>query len=201
MFAESSGTSYTLTAYAAEVANGSDDPQCSITICGNDSCGPSFALTTSYNEYSYVYRSPMDESSAVATFQFQCLQSGYVALDDVSVTSDTSSSSGGKPVSTKTTTVYRTQTVVLSQTYTQIETTTSISGSEVVLTTLVPTVVYTTINSPTTEIQTVSTTQRSTALATTAVTEFVNVTVSSVSTLTSKLFYCLKNRTPLIFWT
>lgn len=187
IFAASSGTSYTLTAYAAEVANGNDEPQCSITICGDNSCGPSSALTNSYNEYSYIYRSQMDESDAVATFQFKCLQSGYVALDDVSVTSETSSSSSGPPAATKTTTVYRTQTVVQSQTYTRIETTTLVSGSEVILTTIVPTVVYTTINNPTTEIQTLSATQRTTALATTAMTEFVNITVSSVSTLTSKL--------------
>jgi hypothetical protein len=178
---------YTLTAYAAEVANGSDDPQCSITICGDDTCGPSYALTTSYGQYSFVYRSSIDESDAVATFQLECLGSGYVALDDVSVTSDTSSSSNSQPVSTKTTTVYRTEVVVQSQTYTQIETTTFVSGSAVVLTTLVPTVVYTTINHPTTEIATVSTIQRSTALATTAFNEYVNITVSSVSTLTSEL--------------
>ncbi|CAD0095378.1 unnamed protein product [Aureobasidium mustum] len=83
----------------------------------------------------------MDENSAVATFQLNCFQSGYVALDDVSVTSDEGSSGEGQVVSTKTTTVYRTETIVQSQTFTQIETTTSISGSEVVLTTLVPTVV------------------------------------------------------------
>jgi hypothetical protein len=132
------------------VASGNHDPQCSITICGDDTCGPSFTLTTSYNQYSFVYQSPTDESGAVATFQFECLQSGYVALDDVSVTSDSSSSSPGQSVSTKTTTVYRTEVVVQSQTYIQIETTTFVNGSEVVLTyvTLSPSTVVVTLQQP-----------------------------------------------------
>jgi hypothetical protein len=92
----------------------------------------------------------MDKSGAVATFQFECLQSGYVALDDVSVTSDNSSSNPSQSVSTKTTTVYRTEVVVQSQTYTQIETTTFVSGSEVVLTyvTLSPSTVVVTLQQP-----------------------------------------------------
>ncbi|KAH0278399.1 hypothetical protein KCU91_g2498, partial [Aureobasidium melanogenum] len=188
-FNSSSGIDYTVTAWAAETANGDGDPQCSITICGDDDCSSSFALTTSYQEYSFVYQSPIDETSAVATFQLECPQSGYVALDDVSITSDTDSSGGGQVVpTTTTTTIYQTETIVQSQTFTQVETTTSISGSEVIFTTLVPTIVYTTINDPPTiETTTVSSLLLSTAIATTAVPQYVNITVSSVSTVTTTL--------------
>lgn len=187
-FNASSGIEYTLTAWAAETANGDGDPQCSITICGDDDCSSSFALTTSYQEYSFVYQSPIDETSAVATFQLECPQSGYVALDDVSITSDTDSSGGGQVVpTTTTTTIYQTETIVQSQTFTQVETTTSISGSEVMFTAMVPTIVYTTINDPPTiEATTVSSLLLSTAIATTAVPQYVNITVSSVATVTSK---------------
>lgn len=191
LFTASAGTAYRLSAWAAEVPNGNGDPQCSIVICGDGDCSSSFDLTSSYSEYSFIYQSPVDESSAVATFQLQCLQSGYVALDDVSVTSNNAAPSGNQIVSTTTatTTVFRTETVVQSQTFTQIETTTYISGSEVVLTTTVPTVIYmiATVNNPITETRTVSTLLLSTATATTAIPEYINVTVSSVSTTTSKL--------------
>ncbi|THW47873.1 hypothetical protein D6D21_03227 [Aureobasidium pullulans] len=191
LFTASAGTAYRLSAWAAEVPNGNGDPQCSIVICGDGDCSSSFDLTSSYSEYSFIYQSPVDESSAVATFQLQCLQSGYVALDDVSVTSNNAAPSGNQIVSTTTatTTVFRTETVVQSQTFTQIETTTYISGSEVVLTTTVPTVIYmtATVNNPITETRTVSTLLLSTATATTAIPEYINVTVSSVSTTTTTL--------------
>lgn len=186
-FNASSGVDYTLTAWAAETANGDGDPQCSITICGDDDCSSPFALETSYEGYSFVYHSYIDEDSAMATFQLECLQSGYVALDDVSISSDADSSDEDQVVPTATVTVYQTETIVQSQTSIQIETMTSISGSEVILTTMVPTIIYTTINDlPTIETRTVSSLLLSTAIATTAVPQYVNMTVSSVSTVTSK---------------
>lgn len=190
IFAASAGTSYTLTAWAAVVITGNDKPDCSMTICGNNYCSSPFPLTTSYIGFSYNYQSLVDESDAVATFQVQCASSAYVALDDISVTNSllAASASSAQAIPTATTTVFRTETVVQSQILTQIETTTFISGSEVVLTTTVPTVIYmtATVNNPVTETRTVSTLLISTATATTAVPEYINITVSSVSTTTSK---------------
>ncbi|CAD0018345.1 unnamed protein product [Aureobasidium pullulans] len=141
-----------------------------------------------YIGFSYNYQSLVDESDAVATFQVQCASSAYVALDDISVTNNllAASASSAQAIPTATTTVFRTETVVQSQILTQIETTTFISGSEVVLTTTVPTVIFmtATVNNPVTETRTVSTLLISTATATTAVPEYVNITVSSVSTTT-----------------
>ncbi|THW06570.1 hypothetical protein D6D26_01470 [Aureobasidium pullulans] len=191
IFAASAGTSYTLTAWAAVVITGNDKPDCSMTICGNNYCSSPFPLTTSYIGFSYNYQSLVDESDAVATFQVQCASSAYVALDDISVTNNllAASASSAQAIPTATTTVFRTETVVQSQILTQIETTTFISGSEVVLTTTVPTVIYmtATVNNPVTETRTVSTLLISTATATIAVPEYVNITVSSVSTTTTTL--------------
>lgn len=145
-------------------------------------------ITTNYTRFTYNYRAPMDENGAVATFEIGCSTSAYVALDDVSVINSAlaASASSPSPVSTATTTVFETETVVQSQTFTQVETTTFISGSEIVLTTTIPTIVYQTVNIPTTETRTVSTLILTTETATTAVPQYVNVTILSVSTITSK---------------
>ncbi|KAI4721295.1 hypothetical protein E4T48_02415 [Aureobasidium sp. EXF-10727] len=188
VFSASAGTSYALTAWAA-VTTPADKPYCFLTICGDNDCSLAAPITTNYTRFSYNYQSPVDESSAVATFQVACSTSAYVALDDVSVTNNAlaASVSSASPVSTTTRTIFRTATVVQSQIFTQIETTTFVSGSEVVLTTTVPSIVYQTVNNPTTETRTVSTILLSTQTATTAVPQYVNITVSSVSTITITL--------------
>ncbi|KAI5248909.1 hypothetical protein E4T43_01161 [Aureobasidium subglaciale] len=189
IFAASAGTSYTMTAWTAVITTENSKPDCSMTICGTGDCSLPFPLTTNYTGYSYNYQSSINEDSALATFQVACSSAAYVAMDDVSVTDNVlaASASSATAVSTATTTVFRTETVTQSQTLTQIETTTFISGIEVVLTTTVPTLIYTTIKNPTTEPRTVSTLLVSTATATTAVPEYVNVTVSRVSTTTTTL--------------
>jgi hypothetical protein len=145
-------------------------------------------ISLNYTRFTYNYRSPIDESDAVATFSVECTTSAYVALDDVSITNNAlaASASSTSPVSTATTTVFETETIVQSQIYTQVETTTFISGSEIILTTTIPTIVYQTVSVPTTETRTVSTVLLTTETATTAVPNYVYITVSSVSTITSK---------------
>ena len=150
-FGATAGTLYTLSAYAAEGSDGSTAAGCSLEICGDNTCGSSQALTNDYNKYLYGYNSALTESSAVATFMVQCPSSAYVALDNVTVTSNDGSSSAGQ-TATVTQYVTRTETVVQSQVQTQTQVvtahvedsvtkiysfTTTISGSEVVITTTV----------------------------------------------------------------
>jgi hypothetical protein len=151
-FSASANTSYALTAWAA-VANPADNPYCFMTICGDSDCSFAIPITTRYTRFTYDYLSPLDENGALATFSVACTAPAYVAVDDVSVTnSDLAAvSSSANPVSTATTTVFATETVVQTHILTQIETTAFVSGSEVVLTTTIPTVVYQTINNPITE--------------------------------------------------
>jgi hypothetical protein len=154
-FSASAGISYSLIAWAA-VTTPADKPYCFLTICGDGDCSFAMPITTNYTRFNYDYQSPLDESNAVATFSVGCSTSAYVALDDVSVTNNVlaamaSSASSASPVSTATTTVFVTETVVQTQVLTQVETTTFISGSEVVLTTTVPAIIYQTVNTPTTE--------------------------------------------------
>lgn len=194
MFSATVDTTYALTAWAA-VTTPADKSYCYLTICGDDDCSVAMPITADYTRFTYDYLSPSDEDSALATFQVGCSESAYVALDDVSVTdnalaANASSTSSASPVPTATTTVFITETVVQTQIFTQVETTTFISGSEVVLTTTVPTIIYQTVNIPTTATRTVSTLLLTTATATTAVPQYVNVTVSSVSTTTSELYFC-----------
>ncbi|KAI4730315.1 hypothetical protein E4T49_01780 [Aureobasidium sp. EXF-10728] len=188
VFPASAGTSYALTAWAA-VTTPADKPYCFVTICGDNDCSLAAPITTNYTRFSYNYQSSVDDASAIATFQVACSTSAYVALDDVSVINNAlaASVSSASPVSTTTRTISRTATVVQSQIFTQIETTTFVSGSEVVLTTTVPSIVYQTVDNPTTETRTVSTILLSTQTATTAVPQYVNIAVSSVSTITTTL--------------
>jgi hypothetical protein len=151
-FSASANTSFALTAWAA-VASPAGKPYCFMTICGDSNCSFAMPITTRYSRFTYDYQSPLDESTALATFSVACSASAYVAVDDVSVTNNNlaASASTANPVSTTTTTVFATETVVQTQIFTQVETTTFISGSEVVLTTTVPTIIYQTVNMPTTE--------------------------------------------------
>ena len=189
MFSALAGNSYTLTAWAA-VTEPADKPYCFLTICGDNDCSSASPITTNYTRFSYNYQSPIDETSAIATFEVACSTSGYVALDDVSITNNAlaASASSARQVSTATVTIFETATVQQTQVYTQVETTTFVSGSEVVLTTSIPTTIYQTVNAPVTETRTVSTILLSTQTATTAVPQYINVTVSSVSTITSEYY-------------
>jgi len=201
IFPASENTTCTLTAWAA-VTTPADSSDCFLTICGDNDCGFPLPITTYYTRFTYKYLSPIDEDSALATFSVECSTSAYVALDDVSVTdnalaANASSSNSASPVSTATTTVFMTETVVQTQIFTQLETTTFISGSEVVFTTTVPTVVYQTVNVPTTKTRTVSTLLLTTETATTAIPQYLNVTVSNGSTTTSEYkFYCFSAPLP-----
>lgn len=187
VFSASAGTSYALTAWAA-VTMPAEKPYCFLRICGDSDCGFAIPITTNYTRFTYNYESPSNENTALATFEVECSTSAQVALDDVSVTNNAlaASASSTVPASTTTTTVFETETLVQSQIYTQVETTTYVSGTEIVLTTTIPTIVYQTVNVPITETRTVSTLLLTTETATTAVPQYVNVTVSSVSTITSK---------------
>ena len=195
MFSASADSTYALTAWVA-VTTPADKSYCFLTICGDNDCSVAMPITADYTRFTYDYLSPIDEDSALATFEVECSDSAYVAMDDVSVTenalaANASSTRSANPVSTATTTIFMTETVVQTQVFTQIETTTFISGSEVVLMTTVPTIIYQTVNIPTTETRTVSTLLLTTATATTAIPQYVNVTVSSVSTTTSECYvYC-----------
>lgn len=194
MFSASAGTSYTLTAWAA-VTEPADKPYCWLTICGDNDCSLADPITTNYTRFSYDYQSPIDETGAIATFEVACVTSAYVALDDVSVTNNalaaSASSARASARFTATITVSNTVTVLQSQIYTQFETTTFVSGSEIVLTTSMPTTIYQTVNVPVTETRTVSTTLVSTQTARTAVPQVLNITVSSVSISTSE--FCLRS--------
>lgn len=175
-FSASAGDSYTLSAYAAESQDGDTAPDCSITICGDTDCGSSVPLTAAYSQYSYQYNSTLTESGTLATFSVQCAQSAYVALDGVTVMSN-SASTGASAMATATVTQYVTRT--------QTETTTQ-SGSNGVLTTTatveieneatkiynftIPTVIWST----------------ATEVIAVAATKYYNLTVSDLSTTTSK---------------
>jgi len=113
-FAASAGTVYTLSAFAADAQNGDTTPDCALTICGDDSCGPSTPLTSDYSPYPYQYYAGLTETSAIATFSVQCAQSAYAALVNVTVVSNSASSgASAAAITTATVTqfVTRTQTV------------------------------------------------------------------------------------------
>ncbi|KAK5125233.1 hypothetical protein LTR85_000909 [Meristemomyces frigidus] len=154
-FAATAGVSYSLSVYAADAQNGATTADCSLIICGDGDCGPGFPITTTYSQYSYQYNADVSENGAVATFSISCVQSAYVALDNVTVVSNSAGSSSALATTTVTQYVTRTQIVqqsvvstqISDQVSTQIITstyTTLISGSRVVLTTTVPTLMWST---------------------------------------------------------
>ncbi|KAK4547544.1 hypothetical protein LTR36_000501 [Oleoguttula mirabilis] len=189
-FDASAGVSYTFSAFAAESQDGIAVPECSISICGDNDCGPSVPLTTAYSQYSYQYVGAFSESSALATFSVQCAQSAYVALDNVSITSN-STPAGASALATTTVTQYVTRTQTLQRT----ETTTQISGSDVFLTTTatvevgnyatkiynftIPTVIWST----------------ATEVVAVAATKYYNQTVSEYSTTTTTITTTLNSTT------
>jgi len=168
-FAAIAGASYKLSAFAAQASNGGISPDCSITICGDNTCGPSTAITTQYSPYSYQYNAGVSETGAVATFSISCPQSAYVALDNVTVTSGTAAAISLPPITT---------TIIQYVTRTQslqgiTETTQQIATP--------PTQVLSITNTISTML--VSTT---TQVISVPQTEYINVTFSDVSTTTSK---------------
>jgi hypothetical protein len=183
-FAATAGSSYTLSAYAAQAQNGGTAPACSITICGDSTCGPSTALTSQYAQYSYQFNAGVTESGAVGTFSISCPQSAYVALDNVTVTTGSAAAVSVAPVTTTIVQyVTRTQsTQGVTQTQTQ-----SVQGATQTETTQQ-------IGTPLTQIfsvtNTISTVLWSTAtdVVSIAQTEYlsVNITVSELSTTTSE---------------
>jgi hypothetical protein len=183
-FAAMAGSSYMLTAYAAQAQNGDTAPACSITICRDSTCGPSTALTLQYSQYSYQFNAGVTESGAVGTFSISCPQSAYVALDNVTVTTGSAAPVSGAPVTTTILQyVTRTQSIQgVTQTETQsIQGATRTKKTQQIWTP--PYQIFSVTN-------TISTVLWSTATEVVSVpqTEYlsVNVTVSELSTTTSK---------------
>ncbi|RMY75462.1 hypothetical protein D0863_02567 [Hortaea werneckii] len=141
VFAATAGNSYTLTAYAAKSQSNENEPQCSMTICAEDSCGNAQPLSTSYSQISYQYTASSTNANSIATFVVQCSRAAYVALDDISISS-TSDSPSSAPNGVSTVFVTRTLTIRQSQSEplqtTTLQITTVLDGSTVVYTTLVP---------------------------------------------------------------
>lgn len=146
-FSAVSGGIYNLSANAADAQNGDTAPDCALTICGDDICGSSQPISTTFEVYSYQFTEPTTES-AVATFSISCVGQAYVGLDNVTVTpiyippSAASSSAAGTgssslsstvasslssgsrrgSVQTVTTSIYLTTTAYATQTTTQLTT-------------------------------------------------------------------------------
>ncbi|KAI6857868.1 hypothetical protein KC323_g7196 [Hortaea werneckii] len=231
-FPATAGTSYSLSAYAAQAASGGSEPSCSLTICADSSCGSPTSLSSKYSQYTYVFNALVSESDAVATFGITCDRSAYVALDNVTISSNSPGAGAGPGASalmTSTVFVTRTATLTLqqSQVYTEIETTTVVRGSTLVLTSTVPAVLYQTatlqpsepatrtLNHTATQTATIqvanvetktlnftgteTTTHWNTATAIQAIaeTKFFNVTVSEHLATTTTLFQTLNRTTTL----
>ncbi|KAI6914075.1 hypothetical protein KC318_g1195 [Hortaea werneckii] len=231
-FAATAGTTYLLSAYAAQVGSGASEPSCSLTICADPGCGSPASLSSKYSQYSYISNAPVSESDAVATFSVTCDRSAYVALDNVTISSNSpgvDTGAGSSALTTSTVFITRTATLTLqqSQTFTEIETTTVVRGSTLILTSTVPTVLYQTatlqpsepatrtFNHTATQTATVqvgnvetktlnftgtkTTTLWNTATAIQAIaeTKFFNVTVSEHLTTTTTLFQTLNRTTTL----
>ncbi|KAI5359800.1 hypothetical protein Slin14017_G093610 [Septoria linicola] len=208
MFAALSGQFYTLNAYAAQAANGDVDPDCTLTICAQDNCGSAVALTETYSLYSQTWAAPSTEANAVALYSVQCSDVAYVALDNVTVVASRS-----PPPPPATVTQYLTRTYTIQQTVSasslpeaQPATTTItqlitsyISGSAIVFTSYVPTVILSTATTTAreliadTKISSFTTTEQTvwwvtaTAIEQVANTKFFNQTVSLVSTTTTTI--------------
>ncbi|KAI7228811.1 hypothetical protein KC330_g7744 [Hortaea werneckii] len=142
VFAATAGNSYSLTAYAAKSQSDDVDPQCSLTICAEDSCGNAQPLSTTYSQMSHQYIASSTNANAIATYVVQCSRAAYVALDDISISSASANpSSAQNGVST----VFVTRTLTIQQSQsgpeprtTTLQVTTVLDGSTVVYTTMVP---------------------------------------------------------------
>lgn len=138
-FNATSGTAYTLSAFATAGQNGDPPADCSITICADSSCGPSSPLKVStYTQYSYVFNAPITESDAIATFSISCSGAAYVALDDVSITSSAASSSPAVVTTTVIQSTTQTVTITVTQSGTQTITSNEVSIQTEVITSVLP---------------------------------------------------------------
>lgn len=142
VFAATAGNLYTFAAYAAESQSDDVEPQCSLTICAEDSCSNAQPLSTTYSQISYQYTASSTNANAIATFIVQCSRAAYVALDDILISS-TSASPPSAQNSVSTVFVTRTLTTQQSQPVQELHTTTLqittvLDGSTVVYTTTVP---------------------------------------------------------------
>ncbi|RMY22458.1 hypothetical protein D0867_02699 [Hortaea werneckii] len=147
-FQPNSGSSYLIqplqnTATGDESAYNDDvEPQCSLTICAEDSCGNAQPLSTSYSQISYHYIASSTNANSIATFIVQCSRAAYVALDDISISS---TSAGPSSAQNGVFTVFVTRTLTIQQSQsgpeprtTTLQVTTVLDGSTVVYTTMVP---------------------------------------------------------------
>ncbi|RMY14520.1 hypothetical protein D0868_01405 [Hortaea werneckii] len=158
VFAATAGNSYSLTAYAAKSQSDDVDPQCSLTICAEDSCGNAQPLSTTYSQMSHQYIASSTNANAIATCVVQCSRAAYVALDDISISSSsTSPSSAQSGVST----VYVTRTLTIQQSQpdpelrtTTLQITTVLDGSTVVYTTVASQESHDSVHAPTTTVVT-----------------------------------------------
>ncbi|USW58342.1 hypothetical protein Slin15195_G116610 [Septoria linicola] len=208
MFTATSGQFYTLNAYAAQAANGDVDPDCTLTICAQDNCGSAVALTETYSLYSQTWAAPSTEANAVALYSVQCSDVAYVALDNVTVVASRSPPPPPATVTQYLTRMYTVQQTVsaLSLPEAQPATTTItqlitsyVSGSAIVFTSYVPTVIWSTATTTAreliadTKIFSFTTTEQTvswvtaTAIEQVANTKFFNQTVSLVSTTTTTI--------------
>ncbi|KAI7289620.1 hypothetical protein KC352_g3638, partial [Hortaea werneckii] len=140
VFAATTGNSYTLTVYAAKSQSDDVEPQCSLTICAEDSCGNAQPLSTTYSQISYQYTASSTNANAIASFIVQCSRAAYVALDDISISS-TSAIPSSAQNGVSTVLVTRTLTIQQSQSAQELQTTTLqvttvLDGSTVVYTTM-----------------------------------------------------------------
>ncbi|KAI7364555.1 uracil-DNA glycosylase [Hortaea werneckii] len=158
LFAATAGNSYTLTAYAAKSQSNDAEPQCSLTICAEDSCGSAQPLSTTYAQISYQYLATSTNANSIATFIVQCSRAAYVALDDLSISSSSASTSSAQ---NGVSTVYVTRTLTIQQSQpdpelrtTTLQITTVLDGSTVVYTTMVPQGSHEPVQAPTTTVVT-----------------------------------------------
>lgn len=84
-FASVAGGVYSLSAIAAIAQNGDMPPTCALTICARGSCGSPQSLSSSYQQYTYIYIAETTSTSDIATLSVQCTGMAYVGLDDVAV--------------------------------------------------------------------------------------------------------------------
>ncbi|KAI7026467.1 uracil-DNA glycosylase [Hortaea werneckii] len=158
VFAATTGNLYTLTAYAAKSQSDDVGPQCSLTICAEGSCGNAQPLSKSYSQITYQYTASSTNANSIATFIVQCSRAAYVALDDLSISSSSASTSSAQ---NGVSTVYVTRTLTIQQSQpdpelrtTTLQITTVLDGSTVVYTTMVPQGGHEPVQAPTTTVVT-----------------------------------------------
>ncbi|KAI7328119.1 hypothetical protein KC315_g6803 [Hortaea werneckii] len=186
VFAATAGNSYTLTAYAAKSQSDDVDPQCSLTICAEDSCGGAQPLSTTYAQISYQYTASSSNANSIATFIVQCSRAAFVALDDISISSASANPSSAQ---NRVSTVFVTRTLTIQQSQsgpeprtTALQATTVLDGSSVVYTTVVHQASHEPVQAQTTTVVT-TVLSGSTSTLTTTVSEVSTTTTTVTRTL------------------